>query len=189
MIAFGSRLKAGVVVAAAAVLVGDPAAGARPAGPVTVTRLASPETALRFEVTVPGTLDQVWAAFTTKDGLATWLWRDVRVEARPGGDWLVIFPESTGGGTIVSLAPKTQLVIAALAPEKFPTVRKDRTTATFRFRAATPTSTTVTLTQTGWKTGAEWDAAYEYLADGNAELLTQLYQRFVSGPIAWPKGQ
>jgi uncharacterized protein YndB with AHSA1/START domain len=172
----------------AAVLFGAGFSGARAAGPVTVTRLTSPEKALRFEVTVPGTLDQVWAAFTTQDGLATWLWRDVRVEARPGGDWLVIFPGSTGGGTIVSLAPKTQLVVAALAPEKFPTVRKDRTTATFAFAAVSPTSTRVTLVQTGWKTGAEWDAAYEYLADGNAELLTQLYQRFVSGPLTWPKG-
>ena len=42
------------------------------------------------------------------------------------------------------------------------------------------------LVQTGRQTGAEWDAAYEHFAAGNAELLT-LYQRFASGPIAWPK--
>ncbi len=160
----------------------------RAAGPVTLTKVASPEKALRFEVTVPGSLDEVWSAFTTTDGLATWLWRDARVEARPGGDWLAIFPQSTGGGTIVSLTPKKQLVISALAPDKFPTVREERTRATFEFAAVTPASTRVTLVQTGWKTGAEWDAAYEYLAGGNAELLTQLYQRFASGPLAWPKG-
>lgn len=188
MTACGTRRTAGAFVAAALLFGAGPAV-TRASGPVTVTRVASPEKALRFEVTVPGTLDQVWAAFTTPDGLATWLWRDVRVEARPGGDWLVIFPGSTGGGTIVSLDPKKQLVIAALAPETFPTVRKERTTATFEFAAVTRTSTAVTLVQTGWKAGAEWDAAYEYLADGNAALLTQLYQRFVSGPIAWPKGR
>jgi hypothetical protein len=26
-----------------------------------------------------------------------------------------------------------------------------------------------------------------YLAGGNAELLSQLYQRFATGPIDWPK--
>jgi uncharacterized protein YndB with AHSA1/START domain len=161
----------------------------RAAGPVTVTKVASPEKALCFEVTVPGSLDQVWAAFTTNDGLASWLWRDVRVDARPGGEWLAILPGSTGGGTIVSLAPKTQIVISALAPERFPTVRRERTRAAFSFAAVTADSTTVTLAQTGWKTGDEWDAAYEYLARGNVELLTQLYQRFAFGPIAWPKGQ
>ena len=157
-------------------------------GPVAVTRLASPEKALRFEVTVPGSLDEVWAAFTTTDGLTSWLWRDARVDARPGGDWLVIFPQSTGGGTIVSLTPRKQLVISALAPEKFPTVRKERTRATFEFTAVSPASTRVTLMQTGWKAGEEWDAAYEYLASGNAELLARLRQRFVSGPVVWPKG-
>jgi uncharacterized protein YndB with AHSA1/START domain len=162
---------------------------ARAAGPVTVTRVASPEKALRFEVIVPGSLDQVWAAFTTNDGLAAWLWRDVRVDARPGGDWLALFPGSTGGGTIVSLVPKQQLVIAALAPDRFPTVRKERTRAMFEFAAVTPDSTDVTLVQTGWKAGDEWDAAYDYLAGGNSELLNQLYQRFVTGPVVWPKGR
>jgi uncharacterized protein YndB with AHSA1/START domain len=158
-------------------------------GPVTVTKVTRPDRELRFEVTVPGSLDDIWAAFTTKDGLATWLWRDTRVDARPGGDWLAIFPESTAGGTIVSLTLKKQLVIAALAPDRFPTVREARTRASFAFAEVTPFSTRVTLVQTGWKTGDEWDAAFEYLAGGNADLLTQLYQRFASGPIAWPKGR
>jgi uncharacterized protein YndB with AHSA1/START domain len=155
-------------------------------GPVTVTRLTSPQKMLRFEVNVPASVDDVWAAFTTQAGLATWLWRDTRVELRPGGEWLAVFPTSTAGGTIVSFVPKRTLVIAALAPEQFPTVRAARTTATFSFQALTAESTAVTLTQSGWQSGSEWDAAYEYLAKGNAELLTQLQTRFVSGPIKWP---
>jgi uncharacterized protein YndB with AHSA1/START domain len=155
-------------------------------GPVAVTRTNQPVKLLRFEVTVAGTVNQVWEAFTTTEGLASWLWRDVRVDARPGGEWLAIFPQSTGGGTILSLTPKRQIVISALAPDRFPAVRAARTQATFDFAAVTPTTTRVTLVQAGWQTGAEWDAAYEYLASGNAELLTQLYQRFASGPIAWP---
>lgn len=176
-------------LALVAVLLGSrPESAVLAAGPVTVTKVAVPERALRFEVTVPASLDEVWAAFTTNEGLATWLWRDTRVEPRAGGDWLAIFPQSTAGGTIVSLTPKTQLVIAAMAPEQFPAVRAKRTRALFEFIALTPASTRVSLLQTGWQTGEEWDAAYEYLAGGNAELLTQLHQRFTSGPIAWPKG-
>ena len=45
----------------------------------------------------------------------------------------------------------------------------------------------MTLLQTGWQTGEEWDAAYAYLAKGNAQLLTQLHRRFVSGPIDWSR--
>jgi uncharacterized protein YndB with AHSA1/START domain len=176
-----TRAMAGALVLAAVM-----AAPTHAAGPVTVTKVTSPAKALRFEVTVPGSLDEVWAAFTTADGLASWLWREVRVEARPGGDWLAIFPQSTGGGTILSLTPKRQIVISALAPDRFPVVRETRTQATFEFSPTSPSSTKVTLVQTGWKSGAEWDAAYDYLAGGNAELLNQLYQRFATGPIAWP---
>lgn len=159
-------------------------------GPVTVQRQSTPEKALRLEVTVPAAIDAVWHAFTTKDGLQTWLWKDVRVDLRAGGDWIVQYtPTATGGGTIVSFVPKREVVIRALAPEQFPTVRETRTTATFQFSSAGPSSTRVVLIQTGWKTGAEWDAAYEYLSKGNAQLLTQLHTRFVSGPVKWPTGR
>ena len=48
------------ITAAGAVLVTVLLASAAAAGPVTVTRVAAPERALRFEVTVPASLDEVW---------------------------------------------------------------------------------------------------------------------------------
>jgi hypothetical protein len=70
-----SRTMSAAWVLAALLLVGMATQGtARAAGPVTVTKIASPQKALRFEVTVPASLDEVWAAFTTPDGLAAWLW-------------------------------------------------------------------------------------------------------------------
>jgi uncharacterized protein YndB with AHSA1/START domain len=154
--------------------------------PVTVTKVAGPDRALRFEVVVPASLDDVWGAFESAEGVQTWLWSTARVDLVPGGDWLVLYPGGkTGGGTVLSVDPKRQLAIAALAPEQFPHVRAERTRAVFGFETVDARHTQVTLVQTGWKSGAEWDEAYEYLADGNAQLLAQLYQRFVSGPIQW----
>jgi uncharacterized protein YndB with AHSA1/START domain len=155
------------------------------AGPVTVSRLNAPEKALKFEVMVPAKVEDVWNAFTTRAGLITWLWSDVTVDLRNGGDWTVHYPGgATGGGTITSYTPQRQLVMRAMAPEQFPTVRSDRTTAIFDFEPL-GAETRVTLTQTGWKQGKEWDDAYEYLAKGNAQLLEQLRFRFVKGPINW----
>ena len=145
------------------------------------------EKALIIEITVPAALPEVWKAFTTSAGLDTWLAPDTTVELRPGGDWLVHFPGgSTGGGTIVSFIPQQELVISALAPDRFPTVRATRTHAVFHFEAR-GSSTVVRLTQTGWQSGAEWDKAYEYLTAGNAQLLAALHHRFMSGPIDWSK--
>jgi uncharacterized protein YndB with AHSA1/START domain len=155
-------------------------------GSVSVTRTASPEKRLDFEVTVPATPAAVWEALSTSQGLMTWLWRGAHVDLRVGGDWLVKFPSSTGGGTITGFVPLQRLEISALAPDQFPNVRRERTRAVFELRpAADGKSTVVHLSQTGWKSGEEWDKAYDYLAEGNAELLNNLRQRFVTGPVDW----
>ena len=155
--------------------------------PVTVVKQSAPEKALIFEVTLPAPRAAVWQAFTTSAGLSTWLTPGATVDLRNGGEWTARFPGGkTGGGTIVAFQPEEEVTIAAMAPEQFPTVRAERTTARFQFLAKGQ-STLVRLTQTGWKSGEEWDKAYEYLAQGNAQLLEALHRRFVSGPIDWEK--
>lgn len=151
------------------------------------TAPAAPPKQLVIELEVPAPLPAVWQAFTTSDGLSTWLGPNATVDLRPGGDWLVHFPGgSTGGGTILSFVPQKELVVSALAPDSFPTVRATRTHAVFTFEADGD-STIVRLTQSGWQQGAEWDRAYEYLVAGNAQLMSMLHRRFRAGPIDWNK--
>ena len=121
-------------------------------GPVRVTKVPAPNKALIFEAKVPASLDAVWVAFTTNDGLSAWLAPEAVVELRDGGEWTAHFPGgSTGGGTILSFTPKSRIVMSAMAPDAFPNVRKERTTATWEFVALDAGSTRVTLKQTGWK--------------------------------------
>jgi uncharacterized protein YndB with AHSA1/START domain len=151
---------------------------------IAITRV--PEKRLDFTVVVPASLDQVWQAMTTSDGLVTWLTPAAQVELKVGGLWQCDFPGGKiGGGSILSFMPKEMLAVAALAPEEFPTVRKERTQAIFFFDAVDATHTRVRLSQIGWKTGDEWDKAFAYLAGGNAQLLNALHHRFASGPIDW----
>ena len=143
---------------------------------------------LVLELTIPASRAEVWKAFSTSEGLSTWLFPNATVDLKPGGDWLVHFPGgSTGGGTIVSFVPEKELVVSALAPDKFPMVRAQRTRAVFQFESKGANETVVRLTQTGWKDGEEWTKAYEYLAVGNAQLLVSLHHRFVYGPTDWSK--
>lgn len=167
-----------------------PNAAQAPAGaPVSTTAtLPSTDRKLVIELEVPATVHEVWKAFTTSDGLTSWLAPKATVDLKAGGDWIVSFPgrNSTGGGTIVSFVPEKELVLAALAPDQFPDVRAQRTRAVFTFEAHGDV-TVVRLTQTGWKTGTEWDRAYEYLIAGNAQLMSALHRRFAEGPIDWEK--
>lgn len=156
-------------------------------GSVKITKVSIPK-ALIFEVNVPARLDAVWTSFTTSEGLSTWLTPGAVVDLRKGGEWTAHFPGGgTGGGTILSFTPNQRLVMSAMAPETFPHVRRERTVATWEFTEINPGTTRVTLRQTGWKEGEEWDKAYDYLAAGNAQLLATLQRRFENGPIDWAK--
>ena len=155
---------------------------------VTVTKDGVPHRSLKFEVSIPASLDTVWNVFSTSEGLSTWLTPGAVADLRPGGEWTAHFPGGkTGGGTIIGFVPKQEMVLSALSPDWFPNVRAQRTTARFRFLASGPASTLVQLEQTGWKDNEEWNKAYDYLATGNAQLLETLHRRFVDGPIDWAK--
>src|SRR6516165_2728072 len=106
---------------------------------------------LVIELEVPAPVSEVWRAFSTSEGLSTWLTPNAVVDLRPGGEWTAHFPGgSTGGGTIVSFIPEKELVIAAMAPDQFPHVRAERTRAAFQFQSRGD-ATVGRLTQTGWK--------------------------------------
>jgi uncharacterized protein YndB with AHSA1/START domain len=163
------------------------AASAVAQSPDKPVKAAAADKVLVLEVTVPAPLNSVWEAFTTSAGLSTWLTPGAVVDLKEGGEWTAHFPGgSTGGGTILSFVPEKELVLSAMAPDKFPTVRATRIRARFQFEAKGD-STVVRLTQTGWKEGEEWVKAYEYLTVGNAQLLATLHHRFVNGPIDWTK--
>ena len=57
-----------------------------PKSSVKISKVSDPEKALKFEVTIPAPIEKVWEAFTTNAGLTTWLWSNVTVDLRPGGD-------------------------------------------------------------------------------------------------------
>ncbi len=151
------------------------------------TEPAVPEKSFALEVMIPASRPAVWQAFTTSEGLSTWLTPGAVVDLRVGGEWTAHYPGGkTGGGTILSFVPEQDIVLSAMAPERFPTVRAERTHARFQF-IPRGDSTVVRLEQSGWKDGQEWDQAYEHLLAGNAQLLATLHRRFVSGPIDWAK--
>src|SRR6202050_2575455 len=172
-------MRASLLLAAAGVLFAQT--------PAKIVKQQTPEKALIIEITIPATQAAVWRAFSTSEGLSTWLTPHAVVDLRKGGEWTAHYPGGkTGGGTIIDFTPEKGMILSAMAPERFTTVRKERTLARFEFIAMRD-STLVRLVQAEWKRGEEWDQAYDYLATGNAELLETLRRRFVNGPIDWVK--
>ena len=97
---------------------------ARAQGSAETAGAVAPEKALVIEVSIPAPRAEVWKAFATSEGLSTWLTPGAVVDLRPGGEWTAHYPGGkTGGGTILSFVPEQEIVLAAMAPERFPAVR------------------------------------------------------------------
>ena len=155
----------------------------------------TPEKRLEWELVVPAPVAEVWEAWATADGIATWAAPAGYVELRPGGTWEAHFepdrPKGQRGSDaneIVEVVPGHALVIRAGAPQRFPTVRAEKTTFVITLTPAGAHHTLVHGSQTGWKEGTEWEEAFDYLARGNAVWLDWLHQRFTTGPIDWSRG-
>lgn len=150
---------------------------------------------LAWELVVPAPVEDVWEAWATAAGIATWSAPAGAVDLRPGGTWEAHFepdrPKGQRGSDaneILDLEPGRLLVIRAGAPMRFPTVREEKTTFYLTLTPVGRHHTLVQATQTGWKDGPEWEEAFEYLAGANAVWLDWLHQRFTMGPIDWTKG-
>lgn len=153
------------------------------------------ERSLTWELVVPAPVEEVWEAWTTAEGIASWSAPAGYVDLRPGGSWEAHFePDRPPGqrgsdaNEIVDFDPERLLVIRAGAPRRFPTVRAEKTTFYLTLTPVGRHHTLVQGVQSGWKDGPEWDEAFEYLAWANAVWLDWLHQRFTTGPIDWSEG-
>lgn len=162
---------------------------------VTVTIERGVDRRLSWELVVPASRGQVWDAWTTAEGIASWSAPAGYVDLRRGGTWEAHFnPDRPAGqrgsdaNEIVDVVPERMLVIRAGAPLRFPTVRAEKTTFYLVLTPVGEHHTLVQGVQVGWKEGAEWDDAFEYLAKANAVWLDWLHQRFTTGPIDWSTG-
>lgn len=148
---------------------------------------------IRGEVVVHATVDAVWDAWTTEEGIKTFFAPDCNVDLRVDG-WYEIFfdpdaPPGRKGGEgmrILALQPKKMLSFTWNAPPDLTNVRKQRTHVVIRFQQLANGRTRVNLTHDGWGEGEEWDRAFTYFSRAwNEIVLPRLKRRFAAGPIDW----
>jgi len=166
------------------------------AATLTVAIAAAPagaaERAIDKEVVVAATADQAWTAWTTREGIVSFLAPDAEIDARVGGAFHVHFdplaPRGLRGADdmrYMALQPKTMLSFDWSAPPHLPDARAQRTFVVLRLEPVDAGHTRVRLHHTGWGDGGEWDQAYAYFDRAWGFVLGNLKQRFDSGPIDW----
>lgn len=147
---------------------------------------------LRKEVVVPATLDEVWAAWTTTEGVTSFFSSHASVDLRIGGPFEIYFlldePYGSRGSEdckILSYLPREMLSFEWNAPPSFGELRGMHTRVILEFEEAGAGRVRVRLSHVGWGKGAEWDRLFEYFDRAWSEVLGNFQKRFEEGPIDW----
>lgn len=145
---------------------------------------------IRWTCDVEGAIDDVWAAFTTKEGIESWMVPIAEVDLRIGGTIKTNYNKSAGiggPGTIVhhilSLEPMRMISSRFDAPENAQAVKiAEKAWGITYFDSLAPKKTRVTVVACGYGEGPEWDTARAFFEKGNDYTLEKLKERFKKDP-------
>lgn len=181
-------------IAAAAVLAAWPGSGLGQAVENTSYRDADGHRVLRQSVVVEAPVDSVWRAFTTGEGLRSFVAPVAEIDLEVGGRWEASYDRDARIGDpgnivneILSYLPREMLSIRVRrAPPDFPFPDEVKEVWTvIQLEEMDDGRSRVTETMLGWKEGRAWDALYAAFERDNATVFRRLSERFRSGPVDW----
>jgi uncharacterized protein YndB with AHSA1/START domain len=153
---------------------------------------AAAERAIDKDIVVAASVDEVWSAWTTREGIVTFFAPDAVIDARVGGAFHIhinpLAPAGQKGADdmrFLAIQPKKMISFDWNAPPSLPEARAQRTFVIVRFATVDRNTTRVTLHHTGWGDGGEWDKAFAYLDRAWSGVLGSLKKRFETGPVDW----
>lgn len=153
---------------------------------------ATPTETMRWEVVVDAPVERVWNAWTTKEGIESWLVPHAEVDLRVGGAIRTnynrdghIGDEGTIVTHIMAFEPQRALITRFTAPPTAPQAKiAENTWGVMQLESITPSRTRIVLTSYGWKRGGDWDTARAFFEKGNAWTLEQLRSKLSTPGVA-----
>ncbi|HUE83033.1 MAG TPA: SRPBCC domain-containing protein [Pyrinomonadaceae bacterium] len=148
---------------------------------------------IKLEIVVDASVEKVWRAWTTQEGIRSFFAPDCDIDLRVLGKYDILFaptapPGLRGaeGNLILAIQEGKMLSFTWDAPPAIPDIRKQRTSVVIRFAQLEPNKTKVSLTQSGWGEGAEWNKAYYYFIQAWGDVVLPFLKYSLEvGPIDW----
>lgn len=135
------------------------------------------------EYEIEAGIDSVWHAFTTSEGLQSWVSPLADIDFRVGGKWRANYNKdgelgdaTTIENTVLSYDPKRMLSIKATGfPEGFEFVEAAKTTwSVFYFAALTDAKTKITVVGLGYSNSEESQKLLAFFKPANRYSMDQL---------------
>ncbi len=142
-----------------------------------------PSRMIREEVTVSASLADVWHAWTTAEGMATFFAPQANIELRMGGAYEpFIKPDAPEGSRgcegckVLAFVPLEMLSFEWNAPPSVPGLRDKqiRSYVVLRFAPVGENEVRVSLAHLGFGEGPDWEKCYEYFSAAWPKVLASL---------------
>jgi uncharacterized protein YndB with AHSA1/START domain len=142
---------------------------------------------IEVEGVVEAPADQVYEAWTTAEGITSWLAEAANIELTLGGSYEIFFaieaPEGQRGAEdckVLSFLPNRMLSMSWNAPPSIPGLRKlgPCTWVVVEFEPESDSQTHLRITHLGLSTGEDWDTYYKYFARAWPNVLKACQDHF-----------
>jgi uncharacterized protein YndB with AHSA1/START domain len=151
------------------------------------------EKMINLFIRINAPLDSVWSRWSSEKGIKKFFAPACNYELKTFGKLDILFaPQAPAGqrgaedNRILAVEEKKMVSFTWDAPPQYPEIRKQRTVVTVRFYPTSAKETLVTLTQTGWGQGADWNTVLNYFNGAWAGfVLPNLKHSLEVGPINW----
>lgn len=139
---------------------------------------------IRITRTVQAAPADLWAAWTTPEGLKSWWTPHCRIEPSVDGAYELYFlmdnpPGARGGegNRILVWEPDSRLAFSWNAPPSQSATRAQHTVVELRFSPLSSSASEVELLHRGFGLGPDWDETYSYFQSAWTNVLDRLVHR------------
>jgi uncharacterized protein YndB with AHSA1/START domain len=147
--------------------------------------------AISENLIIKAPVDQVYKAWTTKEGIKSFFAPDCNIELKIMGPYEIIFlpdgEEGSKGGegnVVLSFQENKMLSFTWNSPPEMKKVRNERTHVLLLFIPLNKNETKLIFQQDGWGEGGEWDKSFEYFEHAwKNVVLPRLKYSLEVGPV------
>lgn len=150
---------------------------------------------IHIETIVNAPIMEVWKAWTTEQGLESFLAPDCNIDLRTNGRMDVYFypeaPQGQRGAENVHILAVENYRLFSFTwnnPAELPKIGNQQTHVMLKFFPFGKSNrrTKLVLIHDGWGDGEIWDQAYQYfIKEWRNTVLFRLHYRFDKGPVNW----
>ena len=137
-------------------------------------------------VVIEAPVSEVWKAWTTREGIRSFLAPEANIDLRPGGRYEPLFlldnppgKQGCSGCIILAIQPEKMLSFTWNSPPHLPEVRDHYTHVTLRFEPLDGGKTRLIFHQEGWGEGGQWTDSHAYFTRAWKQTVLPTLQRKV----------